>query len=108
MNQYRIVISHAGASTRPNQTLSLEELAQASGLHPELIVSYVEFGLIEPVSQSERRIWFEVETVPRLRMIQRLRTDMGVNLPGVAVILDLTDKIRHLQQVIEWREQHGF
>jgi DNA-binding transcriptional MerR regulator len=108
MNQYRIVISHASAPYLSYQWLTLEELAQASGIHPELITSYMEFGLIDPISQSEQGLWFEVETVPRLRMIQRLRTDMGVNLPGVAVILDLTDKIRHLQQVIEWREQHGF
>jgi chaperone modulatory protein CbpM len=105
MNRYRIVITSAGA---PDQLLSIDELASASGLHPELVANYVEFGLIEPARQSGGRLWFEVEMVPRLRMIQRLRTEMGVNLPGIAVILDLTEKIRKLQQVIDWREQHGF
>lgn len=108
MNQYRIVISHTNVPYISNQWLSLEELATTAGLHPEIIASYLEFGLIEPVSQSENRLWFAAEMVPRIRMIQRLRNDMGVNLPGVAIILDLTDRIRHLQQVIEWREQHGF
>ncbi|MCL6590348.1 MAG: chaperone modulator CbpM [Firmicutes bacterium] len=104
MDQYRIMI----APNLPNQLLSIEELASASGLHPELLAYYVEFGLIEPARQSGGRLWFEVETVPRLWMIQRLRAGMGVNLPGVAVILDLTDKIRKLQQMIDWRDQHGF
>ena len=52
MNQYRIVISQAPWSPLFNEYLTLEELASASGLHPELVAHYVEFGLIEPAGQS--------------------------------------------------------
>jgi len=43
-----------------------------------------------------------METVRRVRAIQRLRRDLGVNLSGVAVILDLTKRLRLMQQELEW------
>ena len=43
-----------------------------------------------------------METVLRVRAIQRLRHDLGVNLSGVAVILDLTKRLRLMQQELEW------
>jgi len=43
-----------------------------------------------------------MEAVLRVRAIQRLRRDLGVNLSGVAVILDLTKRLRLMQQELEW------
>lgn len=87
------------------EVLTLEELARASGTHPELIEYYVEFGLIEPVEVLGRCLFFGLEMVAKLGMIERLRSDMGVNLPGVAIILDLTDKVRRLQNELEWLKE---
>jgi MerR family transcriptional regulator/heat shock protein HspR len=39
--------------------------------------------------------------IDRLRQIQRLTQDMGVNLAGVEVILDLLDKMARMQEQIE-------
>lgn len=87
---------------RESEFLTLEGLAAATGLHPDLIGRYVEFGLVEPARCIDGRMLFGVETVPRLRTIQRLRRDIGVGLAGAAVILDLTDRIRELQREVEW------
>lgn len=43
-----------------------------------------------------------MEAVLRVRAIQRLRRDLGVKLSGVAVILDLTKRLRLMQQELEW------
>ena len=43
-------------------------------------------------------MFFDGAAVPRLRMIRRLREELGVNLAGIAVILDLRDKLRTLQR----------
>jgi DNA-binding transcriptional MerR regulator len=89
-------------SRKDSRLLTLEELADAARLHPDLIQSFVDFGLLEPVRQDGQHLFFDMEAVLRVRTIQRLRRDLGVNLSGVAVILDLTQRLRRMQQELEW------
>jgi hypothetical protein len=53
--------------------------------------------LITPVEQSEKELLFDAAAAPRLRTIVRLRRSLGINLAGIAVILDLLDKLCALQ-----------
>jgi DNA-binding transcriptional MerR regulator len=83
--------------------LTIEELSHATGLHPRLIESFVEFGLVEPASapsgaESPR---FTAGAVDRLRRIARLRHDLGVNLAGVAVILEMRGRMEELVREVE-------
>lgn len=80
------------------EVLTLEALASAAGVHPDVVERYVEFGLLEPLERSGQQLLFAAETVSRLRTIQRLRSEIGVNLNGIAVILDLLERIRVLQK----------
>jgi MerR family transcriptional regulator, heat shock protein HspR len=89
-------------SRKDPRLLTVEELADAARLHPDLIQSFVDFGLLDPVRQDGRHLLFDMEAVLRVRAIQRLRRDLGVNLSGVAVILDLTKRLRLMQQELEW------
>jgi DNA-binding transcriptional MerR regulator len=94
-------------SGRDPRLLTLDELAHAAGLHPELVARFVDFGLLEPEAQDDRRLLFNVAAVLRVRAIQRLRSDLGVNLPGIAVILELTERLRVMQQELDWlRSRH--
>jgi MerR family transcriptional regulator, heat shock protein HspR len=89
-------------SRRDPQLLTLEELAHAARLHPDLVESFVDFGLLEPVGRHGPHLLFDAKAVLRVRAIQRLRRDLGVNLSGIAIILDLTERLRTLQQELEW------
>ena len=80
--------------------LSLDELAQATGLHPDQIESFVRFGLVEPAG-GEAEIRFSVAAIDRLRTIVRLRRDLGVNLAGVAAILEMRDHMADLQRELQ-------
>jgi chaperone modulatory protein CbpM len=99
---HMIVLSRQDA-----RRLTLEELAHAAGLHPDLVASFVDFGLLEAVGRDRRGLLFDMAAVLRVRAIQRLRRDLGVNLAGVAVILDLTERLRTLQQEVEWWRSRG-
>lgn len=89
-------------SRKDPQLLTLAELADAAHLHPDLIENYVDYGLLEPVRRDGRYLLFDMEAVLQVRAIQRLRRDLGVNLSGVAVILELTKRLRLMQQELEW------
>lgn len=86
---------------RESQRLTVEMLAAGAGMHPALVERFVECGLIEPVEWQGATILFDAAAVPRLRMIGRLRESLGINVAGVAVILDLLDRLCALKQTNE-------
>jgi DNA-binding transcriptional MerR regulator len=89
-----------------SEQLTLEGLAACAGVHPALIEHFVEYGLLEPSTRTGRQWLFDTACIARLRMIERLRRDLGANLPGIAVILDLRDRLITLQREVEqWRRR---
>ncbi|HEV8201253.1 MAG TPA: chaperone modulator CbpM [Candidatus Polarisedimenticolia bacterium] len=80
--------------------LTIEDLARATGLHPEQVVTFVRYGLIEP-AEGRGEDLFAVAAIDRLRTIVRLRRDLGVNLAGVAAILEMQEHITELRREIE-------
>jgi MerR family transcriptional regulator/heat shock protein HspR len=91
----------------PQEHLTLEAAAARVGLHPVLVERFVEFGLVEPAERTGATIRLDAACLPRLVAISRLRTDLGVNLHGVAVILDLVDRLAALERELTWLRQRG-
>lgn len=66
-------------------------------MHPQTLRMYERIGLIKPARLgSKNRVYSEAD-IERLRQIQRFTHDMGVNLAGVEVILDLLDKMQKIR-----------
>jgi DNA-binding transcriptional MerR regulator len=80
------------------QPLKLDALAERAGVHPILIQRFIDCGLLEPSGREGGELFFDEETVPRLQMIHRLRDHLGINVAGIAVILDLRDRLKGLQR----------
>lgn len=93
MRRYEIVLCR-----NETQQLTLDALAAHAGMHPGLVQQFVELGLVEPVGSDGVSVVFDASAVPRLRMIRRLRESLGINLAGIAVILDLRDRFCALQR----------
>jgi MerR family transcriptional regulator/heat shock protein HspR len=74
-------------------------------MHPQTLRLYERLGLIKPARQGLNRLYSEHD-IARLRQIQRLTQDMGVNLAGVEIILNLLEKIEELQDEVEQVRQH--
>jgi MerR family transcriptional regulator, heat shock protein HspR len=95
--RYEIVLHR-----RERDYVTLERLAASAGLHPTLVERFVEFGLLDPVEWAGTELFFDVAAVMRLRLIERLRRDIGLNLAGVSVVLDMLDRLCALQRENEW------
>jgi hypothetical protein len=54
------------------------------------------------VRQERRTARLDAASLPRLVAVSRLRADLGVNLPGVAVILDLVDRLAAMERELTW------
>jgi chaperone modulatory protein CbpM len=91
--RYQIVLCH-----NEREQLTLDALAGVAGLHPEIVERFVEFGLLNPAGWVGEDLLFDATAVPRLQTIKRLRSEIGINLAGIAVILDLLDRLRASQR----------
>lgn len=89
-----------------SRQLTIESLAQAADLHVEAVRRIVAYGLLEPAGSEQDVAWFDPQALRRLRSIQRLREDLGINLAGVAVVLELVDRIAGLQrELAAWQRK---
>ena len=75
--------------------------AQLTGLHPQTVRLYERLGLITPRRISNKNRLYSDADIARLQQIRRFTRDMGVNLAGVEVILDLLRRIEELQEEVE-------
>jgi len=91
-------------SERP--LLTLEDLASAAGLHPELVEKFVGYGILEASASVGPDPLFPASSVEQLRRAVRLRRDLGVNLAGVAVILEMRQHIESLQTELRHLRRH--
>ena len=82
--------------------ITLEMLADTAEIHPALIEQLVSYGLLEPVEWAGQALYFNTTAVPRLQTILRLRRDIGVNLAGISMILDLLERFRALERENQW------
>lgn len=69
-------------------------------MHPQTLRLYERLGLLKPARQGLNRLYSDYD-IARLRQIQRLTQDMGVNLAGVEIILNLLERIEELQDEVE-------
>ena len=75
-------------------------------LHPQTLRHYESLGLVRPTrSRGNRRLYSERD-LERLRLICRLTGDLGVNLAGVEVILNMTEQLRRVKEEMARREEH--
>jgi MerR family transcriptional regulator/heat shock protein HspR len=77
------------------------ELAQ---MHPQTLRVYEAKGLIEPKRSAKGTRLYSQEDVERLRHIQQMTADLGLNLAGVERVLELEDQIGRLHSRIEEME----
>ena len=90
-------------SDRPLYMISVA--AQLAGLHPQTLRMYEAKGLIHPArTPGGTRVYSDAD-VERLRLIQRLTTELGLNLAGVEHVLRLEDELRRLRRRMEHLER---
>ena len=72
--------------------------AKLLNVHPQTLRYYERAGLIEPSRSRGNIRLYSARDIERAQQIKRLIVDLGVNLAGVEVIMNLTERIRELEQ----------
>jgi MerR family transcriptional regulator/heat shock protein HspR len=81
----------------PKEAIYVMSVAAAlAGVHPQTLRIYERKGLVNPARVHNRRRYSEYD-IERIRLIQEL-TQVGVNLAGVKMVLDLQDNLEGMQE----------
>ncbi len=72
-------------------------VARRFGVHPQTLRLYEREGLIRPARSAGNTRLYDTETVERLEIVLTLTRELGVNLAGVEVILDLRSRLARME-----------
>jgi MerR family transcriptional regulator/heat shock protein HspR len=75
--------------------------AQILDIHPQTLRYYERAGLIQPSRTPGNIRLYSQEDIERLQLIQRLIEDLGVNLAGVEVILNMRAQMRQMEEQMQ-------
>ena len=75
--------------------------AELSGMHPQTLRQYDRLGLVVPQRTRGRGRRYSARDVMRLREIQAMSQDQGINLAGIKRILELQDEVQTLQDQLQ-------
>ena len=81
--------------------MSTAELCRACELSAEQVFELVEYGVVEPLDSRPEHWRFLGICVRRVHRAKRLQRDLGVNLAGAALALDLLDELEHLRERVK-------
>jgi chaperone modulatory protein CbpM len=77
--------------------LTLADLCRACAVRTEFVVELVEEGVLVPSGREPQRWRFPYAHIRRVRVVSRLERDLGVNVAGAALALELLEEIEALR-----------
>ncbi len=92
-----------GQLVEEETVITLEELCRSCTVKTEEIIIMVEEGILDPQGErlepAQATEWqFHISSVKRVKTVVHLQRDLGLNLPGAALALELLDRIADLKK----------
>jgi len=89
------------AKTKSKAAYMISAVAEQYEIHPQTLRLYEREGLLTPSRSDGNTRLYTDEDLERLEVILKLTRDLGVNLAGVEIILNMREKMEAMQQQIE-------
>jgi len=87
--------------SRKQGVFMISVAARLAGMHPQTLRVYEERGLIKPARSPKQTRLYSQRDVERLKRIQELTTEFGMNLAGVERVLEMEELMDAMQQRME-------
>ena len=88
---------------RPRYMISVA--ADLVGMHPQTLRIYESKGLIRPKRTAGNTRLYSEADIERLRLIQQLTNDLGLNLAGVEQVMELQDEVERMRRTLDRMER---
>lgn len=83
------------------QVFVISVAAELAGMHPQTLRQYDRLGLVSPRRTPGRGRRYSLRDVAKLREVQRLSVEDGINLAGIKRILELEEQVERLTAQVE-------
>ncbi len=87
-------------------TISLVEVCQKYNLSEERLLDMMEHGLFSAHTENLKRLHVDYQTCRRIQSATRLQHDLGINLPGVVLVLELLEELEHARDELRILQRH--
>lgn len=84
--------------------VSMADLCRICGSSADWIIELVDEGILEPDGRAHSSWRFQSSSITVVQKVQRLQSDLRINIPGVAVVLSLSDENAKLKQRLKQLE----
>src|SRR5258705_8369232 len=89
------------AKAKSKAAYMISAIAEQYEIHPQTLRLYEREGLLKPSRSEGNTRLYTAEDLERLEVILKLTRDLGVNLAGVEIILNMREKMGEMQRQIE-------
>jgi chaperone modulatory protein CbpM len=96
MTKTELQVVLSGEVLGEDSEITLIQLCRGCAITAETVEALVEHGVLEPTGEQGRHWCFLANSLKRIRVAMRLQRDLGVNLAGAALALDLLERIEPL------------
>lgn len=101
-----LTLSTPSSTPSPSPQLTLAELCRSCAVHTDYIAELVQEGLIFPATGNSPETWrFTSVHVRTTQVAWRLQRDLGINLPGAALALQLMQELDTLRAQLATTDQ---
>ncbi|MEJ5169149.1 MAG: helix-turn-helix transcriptional regulator [Arcobacteraceae bacterium] len=80
----------------------ISAVAEILGIHPQTLRQYEREGLIKPSRTNGRIRLYSQHDIENIKIVLKLTRELGVNLAGVEIVLELKEQIASLQEELEF------
>ena len=94
-------MARRGRKTRGKAGYTISAVAEMYSVHPQTLRLYEREGLLEPSRSVGNTRFYSQEDLERLEAILNLTRDLGVNLAGVEIVLNMRERMEEMQREME-------
>lgn len=95
----------AGVLMDEHTTISFIEVCEKCNISEEALLEMLEYGVANHQEQK-KKAHFDEKAFSRIQSACRLQQDLEINLPGVALVLDLLDELEQVRKELQILQRH--
>ncbi|KTD74691.1 chaperone modulator CbpM [Legionella waltersii] len=103
MNKDKLIV---GVVIEETTTYTFVEICQKYQIPEELLIEMIEQGFFPEQSTNPNELKVNQKSLQRIESAFRLHRDLGINLPGVTLALDLLDEIEKMRKELDILRKH--
>ena len=95
-----------GVLVDEHTTISFVDICQNYDISEDMLLEMIEHGLVQQPSATLKVIQVDRDTLSRIQSARRLQDDLGVNVPGAVLALELLDQLEQIRHELQILKRH--